>query len=238
MLSGGTSDTTYSFRKQFIGTTNASGQVTFSAGTGETFDSATTARSYTMTVTTAGAGSAIAGAIIDLSSTKAGTTTVTGTGTQTLTVTDASLLGNAADVTLMASITVPTKAQKSKTANKMTTKTIASNATTGSYSDVFGERVIDNTISLSYADVYTLHAVYESAAIGTAPVTPTLTISNSTGTFTAGEIITGSVSSATGRVIVNSPSTNIDYVVLSGTFTTNDTTVSYTHLTLPTNREV
>ena len=51
LLTGGISDTTYSFRKQFIGTTNASGQVSFSAGTGETFDSASTGRAYTLTVT-------------------------------------------------------------------------------------------------------------------------------------------------------------------------------------------
>ena len=223
LLVGGSSDTTYSFRKQFIGTTNASGQVTFTAGTGETFDSASAGKAYTLSVTTAGSGSSVAGAIIDISSTKAGTTTVSGTGTQTLTITDNTLLGNAADVTLMASITVGTKSQKSKTANKMTTRTIASNATTGSSSDVFGERVIDTTISLAYSDVYKLHAVYESVAIGTAPVTPTLTISNSTGTFTVGEIITGSSSSATGRVIINSPSTNINFVVLTGTFTTSDT---------------
>ena len=47
----------------------------------------------------------------------------------------------------------------------MSTKTIASNSTTGTRSDVFGERVGDKNISLSYADVYTLHAVYESTAI-------------------------------------------------------------------------
>ena len=58
LLSGGTSDTTYSFRKQFIGTTNSSGEVSFSAGTGETFDSASTGRAYTLTVTAKGAGSA------------------------------------------------------------------------------------------------------------------------------------------------------------------------------------
>ena len=62
-------------------------------------------------------------------------------------------------------------------------------ATAGASKDIFGERVIDNNISLSYADVYTLHAVYESSAIGTTPVTPTLTISSSTGTFTVGEIL-------------------------------------------------
>ena len=220
LLPAGSTDTTYSFRKQYTGTTNASSVVTFTANVGETFDSASSGRAYTMTVVVAGGGgaSAVAGDIINLSSTKAASTTVSGTGTQTLTVTDSTLLGTSADVTLMASVTVPTKGQKSKTANKMTTKTIAA-----TLPNVFGERVSDNIINLSYADVYTLHAVYESAAIGTAPVSPTLTIASSSGTFTVGEIITGSVSGATGRVIINSPSTTIEYVVLTGTITTNDT---------------
>ena len=89
--------------------------------------------------------------------------------------------------------------------------------------NVYGERVDDATINLSYSDVYKLHAVYESPLITSTTVSsPSLTISNSTGTFTVGEVITGSSSSATGRVIVNSPSTTIEYVVLAGIFTTND----------------
>ena len=111
----------------------------------------------------------------------------------------------------------------------MTQKTIASNkgtpngaAGTGTYTEIYGERVDDKQISLSYADTYNLHAVFESTAIGTAPVAPTLTIASSTGTFTVGEIITGSSSAATGRVIINSPSTTIQYVPVAGIFTTND----------------
>ena len=227
LLTGGVSDTTYAFRKQFVGTTS-SGAVSFTAGTGETFDSASLGRTYTLTVTTKGTGSATAGTIINLSSTKAGTTTIANTGTQTITITDTTLLGNSADVVLTGTITVPSKLQKSKTANKMKSKTIASSTSTGSSSDVFGERVGDKSISLSYADVYKLHAVYESIAIGTTPVTPTLTIASSTGTFAVGELITGSSSGATGRVIINSPSTNIDYVAVAGSLTTNDTVVGGT----------
>ena len=217
LLTLGVTDTTYSFRKQFVGTT-ASGVVTFAAGTGEDFDSTNTAANYTLTITVAGTGNGLIGDIIDLSSTKAGTTTIGGTGTQTLTVTDTTIMGNNCQVVLTASITTPAKTQKSKTANKMTKKTIAA-----TLPNVFGERVDDATINLSYSDVYKLHAVYESVDITTAPVSPSLTISGSTGTFTVGEIITGSSSSATGRVIVNSPSTTIEYVVIAGIFTTNDT---------------
>ena len=223
LLQSGVSDTTYTFRKQFTGTTNASSAVAFAASAGETFFSNSAGRDYTLTVTATGSGSKANGAILDISSTKAGTTTVSGTGTQTLTVTDATLLGTSAGVTLMATISVGTKAQKAKTANKMTNKTIASDSVTGSESDVFGERVVDKNISLSYTDAYALHAVYESPLITSTTVSsPTLTISNSTGTFTVGEVITGTSTGATGRVIVNSPSTNIDYVILTGTFTTND----------------
>ena len=223
LLLSGVSDTSYTFRKQFTGTTNASSAVSFTANAGETFYTASAGRDYTLTVTATGSGSKANGAILDISSTKAGTTTVSGTGSQTLTITDATLLGTSAAVTLMATITVGVKSQKTKTANKMTKMTVASSTATGTAQDVYGARVDDSTISLQYSDAYSLHAVYESAAIGTAPVTPTLTIANSTGTFTIGEIITGSVTGATGRVIINSPSTTIQYVVLSGTFTTNDT---------------
>ena len=224
LLQSGSSDTSYTFRKQFTGTTNASSEVSFTANAGEAFYSASAGRDYTLTITTSGGagGNLPVGAILDISSTKAGTTTVTGTGTQSLTVTDATLLGTSAQVILMATITVGSKAQKAKTANKMSTKTIASNSTTGTASNVFGERVGDKNISLSYADVYTLHAIYESTAIGVVPVAPTLQLSNATGTFTVGEIITGTSTGATGRVILHSPLTTMSYVMLTGTFTTND----------------
>ena len=218
LLTDGVTDTTYTFRKQYYGTT-ASGAVSFTALTGETFYSASAGRDYTLTVVGTGTGSYAAGKILDLSSTKAGTTSVTfSSPAQTITITDTTLLGNGAAVTLTASVTTPEKLQKSKTANKMTTKTIAA-----ALLSTYGERVSDKTINLSYADVYKLHAVYESAAIGTPPVTPTLTIADSTGTFTVGEIITGSSSGATGRVIINDSATNINYVILTGTITTNDT---------------
>ena len=165
LLAGGVSDTSYTFRKQFTGTTNASSAVSFTANAGETFYSASLGRDYTLTVTATGSGSIANGGILDISSTKAGTTSVTGTGTQTITITDATLLGTSAAVTLMASITVATKAQKTKTANQMTQLSIDSNINTGSSSNIYGARVDDKDISLQYADVYKLHAVYELSLI-------------------------------------------------------------------------
>ncbi len=222
LLTLGVTDTSYTFRKQFVGTT-AAGAVSFSAGTGEDFDSTNTAANYTLTITVAGTGNGLVGDIIDLSSTKAASTIIQNVGTQTITITDSTIMGNGCQVVLMASITTPGKIQKSKLAVKMATKTIAA-----TLPNVYGERVSDATINLSYSDVYKLHSVYESVDISTAPVAPALSISNSTGTFTVGEIITGSTSGATGRVIINSPSTTVQYVVLTGIMTTNDTIVGGT----------
>ena len=228
LLDAGVSSTTYEFRKQFTDTSSAGSAVSFTAAAGETFVSASAGRSYTLTVTATGSGSIGNGGILDISSTKAGTTTVSGENTQTLIVTDVTLLGTSAEVTLMATVKVPVKAQKTKTANKMKSRIISSRSHfptgtgAGARADIYGEVIDGKSINLAYTDVYKLHAVYESAAFGTAPVTPTLTLSNATGTFTVGEVITGSVTGATGRVILHSPSTSVTYVVLAGTFTTND----------------
>jgi len=228
LLDAGVSSTTYEFRKQFTDISSAGSQVSFTAAAGETFVSASAGRSYTLTVTATGSGSLGNGGILDISSTKAGTTTVGGENSQTLTVLDTTLLGTTASVTLMATVKVPVKAQKTKTANKMKSRIISSRSHfptgtgAGARTDIYGEVIDGKTINLAYTDVYKLHAVYESAAFGTAPVTPTLTLLNATGTFTVGEVITGSVTGATGRVILHSPTTSVTYVVLTGTFTTND----------------
>ena len=214
--SGGTTDTSFIFRKQITGvTTNASGVCTFTVPSGQTFTTPTVARNYTMTIVVAGSGSGAVGDVVDI------TGIATGSGTTTLTVTSLGILGNAATVELTASISIAVATQRSKTAQKMTNKAIASSAATGTYQQIYGERIGDEEISLSYADVYKLHAVYESSAIGTPAVAPTLTISGATGTFTVGELITGSATSATGRVISIAGST-LTYVKIEGTLTTSD----------------
>ena len=55
----GSSDTQFTVRKNFVGTTNSSGVVTFSAGTNETFVGFSTV-DYTLSVLTAGTGTATA----------------------------------------------------------------------------------------------------------------------------------------------------------------------------------
>ena len=206
---GGTTDTQYTVRRQFTGTTNSSGIVSFNASTNETFVSFAE-RDFTMSILTAGGGSGVQGDIVTISG------KVAGAGTGTITITDNSILGSSAKVKLTATILKTSVSHKSKTTNLMKQVKV----TTGA-SDAFGTRPTDKTISLGRADVFNLAAVYDSEDVSSDASAPTLTVGTITGTFTRGEKITGSASSATGRII--STSSPISYVVSTGIFTTSDT---------------
>ena len=95
-------------------------------------------------------------------------------------------------------------------------------------STVFGTRVQDNKISVNVPDAVELLAVIESSDAGD-PDLPALTLtaydgpSGNNSDLIVGEKITGLASNAVG-LVVEKPNVT--------------TSVSYTHLTLPTNREV
>ena len=77
----GATDTQYTVRRQFVGTTNSSGVVTFSASTNETFSSHSE-KDYTMSILTAGGGTGSQGDLVSISS------TISGAGTGSITITD------------------------------------------------------------------------------------------------------------------------------------------------------
>jgi hypothetical protein len=215
----GNSDTSYAFRKQFRTTTTAGSVATFTLPAGETWTSPSLGRNYTLTIVDSSpGGSAAQGDVVDISG------IATGSGTVTLTITDPTDIGANTEIELMGTINKAVANHRTKTANKMAEKIIASNLSTGTYSDVYGERVVDSEISLSYADVYKLFAVYHTTSISTAPNPPTLTTTNHTGVLSVGEIITGSSTAATGRVIDHAVGTGIiRYVKIDGTLTALDT---------------
>ena len=200
----GSSDTQFTVRRNFVGTTNSSGVVTFSAGTNETFVGFSTV-DYTLSVLTAGTGTAVAGDIILLNSTK-----VTTTGTSTLTVTDSSLLGNGAKVKLYATLLKTSVAIKSKTTNLSKQLNVIATDADGAY----GVRSTDREISLGRSDVFKLQAVFDSEDTSAAATAPEFTISNLVGTFLRGEKITGGSSGAVGRII--STTSPISYVLTDG----------------------
>ena len=203
------SDTQYTVRRQFIGTTNSSGVVTFNTGTNETFLSHSE-KDYTMSILTAGGGTGAQGDVVGV------TSTISGTGTTSITITDAAVLGASAKVKFIATMLKTSVKQKNKTVKLMKNLKVVATDADGAY----GTRSSDKDISLGRADVFKLVAVYDSEATDTDAVAPTLTLSNTSGTFIRGEEITGATSIATGRCIdISSP---MSYSLITGIFTTGE----------------
>ena len=197
----GISDTQFTVRRQFIGTTNSSGVVSFSAGTNETFDSFTDIN-YSLSILTAGSGgSGVAGDIVSL------TDKVTGTGSTRLTITDSTILGDAAKVKVNTTITKTTVSSKIKTTNLCKQVKVLATDADGAY----GIRATDREISLGRADVYKLIAVYDSESADPATV-PSMTLSSITGSFLRGERIVGATTGAEARIITST--TPISYSLI------------------------
>jgi len=185
---GGASDTQYTIRRQFVGTTDASGVVSFTAGTNETFNGFSEG-DYTLSVLDIGSGSTHAtGDIVSIDG------NITGTGTGTITITDSDF--NASKVKLLATTTKTSVTQKNKTVQLMKQVKVTPGTT-----DAYGTRPTDKDISLGRADAFKLVAVFDSEDTSTDAVAPELTTGAITGTFTRGEKITGGTSGATGRII-------------------------------------
>ena len=185
----GASDTQYTVRRQFIGTTNASGVVTFNAGTNETFVSHAE-KDYVMSILTAGGGSGTAGQLASISD------TISGAGTGSITITDTTILGASAKIKLTATILKTSVSQKTKTTRLMKQLKVTPGTT-----HAYGTRPSDRDISLGRVDAFKLASVFDSQDTSTDAVAPTLTVGSITGTFTRGEKITGATSKATGRII-------------------------------------
>ena len=211
----GASDTQFTVRRQFVGTTNSSGAVSFTARSNETF-AAFSSGDYTMSVLTAGGGSAAQGQLILLTDAK-----ITGEGTGSITITDSTLLGSAAKVKLLATLTRTSVQIKTKTTVLSKQLKVLSADADGSY----GIRSTDRDVSLGRADVYKIQSVFDSRDTSADASAPELTLTTVSGTFVKGEKITGSSSGAIGRTI--DTTTPMSYTLRGGVtaadFTTSDT---------------
>jgi hypothetical protein len=200
----GLSDTQYTIRRQFVGTTSTSGVVTFSAGSNETFASHSE-KDYTLSILTAGGGTGLQGDLVTLES------KIAGAGTSSITVTDSTILGSGAKVKCIATILKTSVIQKSKTTKLMKQLKVTSGTT-----DAYGTRPSDVTISLGRGDVFNLVAVFDSEEASTNAIAPEFTLTDQAGTFTRGEKITGATSGATARIVdISSPISYIKATSLS-----------------------
>ena len=208
----GVSDTTIQVRRQFVAIPNSSGIITLTAGSNETFNTATNAN-YTIAIVQRGTGgTGDAGDIVDITGTNVATS---GTGSGTLTITSTTVFGTTGDfhVQVLASLTRTVVGAKAKTLKSSKTVIVANVGSTANRT--YGCDASDGEISLGRADCFRLRAVYESLASGTNAVAPTLTTGTITGTFQRGEIITGGTSGAKGFLIkTTSP---LQYVLATAT---------------------
>jgi len=213
---GGASDTQYTVRRQFIGTTNASSVVTFNAQSNETFVSFAE-KDFTLSILSAGDGSGSQGDIVSVSGVTSGHGTASLTITNPLDSSGSSILGDSAKVKLTATILKTSVNQKTKTTKLMKQCKVVHTDDDGA----FGIRSTDRTISLGRADVFNLVGVFDSESSSTDAVAPTLTVTDIEGTFTRGEEIVGGSSGAKGRII--STTSPFSYVTKSGTFVSTET---------------
>ena len=197
----GASDTQYTVRRQFVGTSNSSGEVSFSAGTNEVFASHTEG-DYVMSILVAGDGTGAQGDLVPISG------KITGTGSATITITDDTILGENAKVKVVTTIVKSNVSAAIKTTNLCKRLKVAADT------DAFGTKPTDSIISLGRADAYQLLAVYDSESTSSDATSPSMTLSSVSGTFDRGERIVGSTSGAIARCITaTSP---MSYVIIGG----------------------
>ena len=205
----GVSDTTVIIRRSFEDVSTAGGAVTFASGANETFN-AIDNTDYVLIIITAGSGgSGAEGDIVNLNSSNV---TVAGSGTNSLSITSSSILGNGAEVRLIATLTRTTANQKTKTRNRMHQVLVENNGIAGGAE--YGSSAHQKDISLGVADVHKLYAIFDSEDDGTNPTLPQWTVTGASGSFTKGELITGGTSGAIARVI--NPITPITFISING----------------------
>ena len=200
-------------RRQFV-VTAASGVISASTASGETFVTGNENSDYTLTCLTAGSGgSAAAGDVIDISSASI--------SAGSFTLNDSAVFGSGSDFVGKLTTTILKNDTASKTKTTRLSKKQKVREFTGNETGAFGTRATDDVISLGRADVFRLQAVYDSEDTSTDAAMPTATISGQTGSFIIGERIVGSTSGVTARIAVST--SPIEYVLLAGVGASNFT---------------
>src|SRR6056300_642101 len=204
---GGVSDTSLVIRRSFEDS-SSSGSVSFLAGSNETFN-AVDNEDYVLIIVTAGSGTGATGDIVNLNSSNV---TVSGAGTNALTITSASILGNGAEVRLIATLTRTVAGEKIKTRTRMHQVVVDNDGIAGGAE--YGTSAHHKDVSLGVADIHKLYAIYDSEDSSANPSLPQWTITGASGSFTKGELITGATSGAIGRII--NPISPITFIPVNG----------------------
>ena len=180
--------------RQFVSTSNSSGEVSINVGSGQSFTGLDN-DNYTVVIETAGTGSATAGQVINVESDDVSTS---GSGS-TLTITSPSLFGTGAIVKIIAGINKVGQVQKTKVFRPASLIEVPNREDDATV--IYGTSSKHREISLGTADVTKVLAVFESANKATTVSMPSITVSSITGSFVRGEVVRGVSSGATGIIV-------------------------------------
>ena len=195
----GVSDSSFTFRRQFIVTVNSSGQISMTGGSNETFN-AFSDTDYVVSILDQGGGGGT-GRTGDIVSVDGTNVTTSGAGTSSATITSTTVFGSSGDykVKVVATLTKTAVQQKTKTNNAMHLLDVDNDGVAGGA--IYGTSAHHKEITIGRGDVHRLRGVFESSASGTDASLPQFTATSFIGTFQKGERIIGGTSGAIGEIV-------------------------------------
>ena len=214
--------TSLTVRRQFVTTSNGSGQITATAASGETFQAASNTDYIAVVLDNNSRSGCADGDVINLTA----TTSSFNISGNNLTITNSTVFnGTGIKVKLLTTVRRTTAEHKVKT-RVPAHIVLANNVATGTPAN-YGADAKHKEISLGKGDVYKLHAVLESDASNADPKLPQFSVTGISGTFVKGETIVGATS-GTQALLINTTSPLTYLITNSKTFTTGETVTGQT----------
>ena len=214
--------TALTVRRQFVTTSNGSGQIAVTAASGETFQSASNTDYIAVILDNNSRSGCADGDVVNLT---ASTSSFNISGNN-LTITNSTVFNGAGiKVKLLTTVRRTTAEHKVKT--KVPAHiTLVNNVATGTPAN-YGADAKHREISLGKGDVFKLHAVLESDSASSDPKLPQFSVTGISGTFVKGETIVGSTS-GTQAMLINTTSPITYLIKNSKTFSSGETITGQT----------
>ena len=221
---GTPNQTTFTFRRTFIGTSNSSGAITLTGGGTETFAASSNTDYIATCLTqgnTIGGSSGTRAAVGDNVNLDYSTGTSFNVSSNTVVITNPNVFGDQGKFKIVATLTRTQSVEKTKTLNACQLTVVDTDASSGAE---YGTATTHKEISLGRADHYKLYAVLDSEDSSDPPTLPSATITGVSGAFNKGEIVKGAVSDCT-AVVIN-PTNPITFITTNNKIFTNNETIT------------
>ena len=214
--------TALTVRRQFVTTSNGSGQIAVTAASGETFQAASNTDYIAVILDNNSRSGCADGDIINLT---ASTSSFNISGNN-LTITNSTVF-NGAGIKVKLLTTVRRTTAEHKTKTKVPAHIVLANNVATGTAVSYGADAKHKEISLGKGDVFKLHAVLESDSASADPKLPQFSATGISGTFVKGETIVGATS-GTQAMLINTTSPFTYLIKNSKAFTSGETITGQT----------